>query len=412
MSRATPAMADPIFNTQSVEERKRAQQNGELFDNRRLQAVMNPRWASAALVRSSLSRQCDLLFHVYRSRNVAFEPKLLLNFPRAKPQMPHSDAANKETLGNPPRMIRVVMAVEDGSHLDTWPRWSCPFLDQDKEQCSVRKCSTERVLVSVGGFIFFVVTWSTAGSRTRLRTSFSAVFMSLSPFVAHPWPKNIGLMRPVPLRRCLDRTVKRFGLSSSSNIQGLTTMRSRAEPRSDKEGRAPQCTATTFMNLPTRGHAPQFPSWRPAQTQLKHAGHRAQTSTACMQRLQTASRPTLISQRELSELPAIHTSRHCCANAVPPFLVRCSREPAQHDSATTTTASRTSASKNRNRRWTSGCGSPPLPHLPLHGGGRAVSAHPRPPSRVVAAACVAPATFPQSPTTPPLRSPPPMPPSS
>jgi len=153
--RVTPAMADPIFNTQSVEEMKRAQQNGEPFDNGRRQAVMNPRWASTALVRSSLARLCDLLFHVYGRRYVASEPNVLLTLPRAKPQMPHGDAADKEKVGNPPRMIGLVMAVEDGSHLDTWPGSFCQFVEPGEEQCAVRTCLAERVLVSVGGFIIF-----------------------------------------------------------------------------------------------------------------------------------------------------------------------------------------------------------------------------------------------------------------
>jgi len=153
--RVTPAMADPIFNTQSVEEMKRAQQSGEPFDNRRRQAVMNTRWASTALVRSSLARLCVLLSHVYGRRYVASEPMVLLTLPRAKPQRSHGDAADKKKLGNPPRMIGVVMAVEHGSHLTTWPGSCFQFVEPGDDQCAGRTCLAERVLVSVGGSIIF-----------------------------------------------------------------------------------------------------------------------------------------------------------------------------------------------------------------------------------------------------------------
>ena len=153
--RLPPAMADPTFNTQTVKEMKRAQPNGEPLDNRRRQVVMNPRGVSTALVLSSLARLCDLLFQVYGRRCVASEPKVLLTLPRANPLMPHGDAADRSKLETPPRMIHEVMAVEDGSHLDTWPCSSCQFVKPDEEQCAVLTCLEERVLMSVGFFFAF-----------------------------------------------------------------------------------------------------------------------------------------------------------------------------------------------------------------------------------------------------------------
>jgi len=94
-------MADPFFNTQSVEARKCAKLNGEPFDNRRRQVVMNPRWASTALVWSILARLCDILFDVHGLRYVASDPNMLLTLPRAKPQMVHDDASDKGKLGTP-----------------------------------------------------------------------------------------------------------------------------------------------------------------------------------------------------------------------------------------------------------------------------------------------------------------------
>jgi len=146
VSRVTSAMAVPIFNTQSVAEMMRAKRDGEPVDEQRRPAVMSARWASTALDRSSLAHLCDILFHNYGRRYISSEPKVLLTSPRAKPQMVHGDAAAKEKLGNPPRMIGVVMAVEDGAHLDTWPGSFCNRVLPGEEQCVVRTSLAERVL--------------------------------------------------------------------------------------------------------------------------------------------------------------------------------------------------------------------------------------------------------------------------
>jgi len=133
-----PSAATPIFNTQSFSEMTRAMRDGTPSDNARRQVVMNPRLASTAIVRSSLARLCDLLFHVYGLRYEASEPNVLLTLPEAKPQMPHGDAADKDQLGNPPRMIGVVMAVEDGALLDTWPGTFCDLHKPGEQRCVVR----------------------------------------------------------------------------------------------------------------------------------------------------------------------------------------------------------------------------------------------------------------------------------
>jgi len=153
--RVPPSALTPIFNTQSVAEMTRAMRDGTPVDNARRQVVMNPRLASTAVVRSSLARLCDLLFHVYGCRYEASEPKVLLTLPEAKPQMPHGDAADKDQLENPPRMIGVVMAVEDGALLDTWPGTFCDLQKPGEERCVVRTSLAERMLVPVGGFLIF-----------------------------------------------------------------------------------------------------------------------------------------------------------------------------------------------------------------------------------------------------------------
>jgi len=47
------------------------------------------------------------------------------------------------------------MAVEDGSHLNTWLGSFCQFVQPGAEQCAVRTGLAERDLVSVGGFVIF-----------------------------------------------------------------------------------------------------------------------------------------------------------------------------------------------------------------------------------------------------------------
>jgi len=47
-------------------------------------------------------------------------------------------------------MIVVVMAIEDGSHPDNRPGSFCLLLDPGEEECAVRTCLAERVLVPVG----------------------------------------------------------------------------------------------------------------------------------------------------------------------------------------------------------------------------------------------------------------------
>jgi len=69
--------------------------------------------------------------------------------------MPHGDAADKAQLGNSPRMIGLVMAVEDGSLLDNWPGTICELHKPDEQRCVVRTSLAERTLMPVGGFLIF-----------------------------------------------------------------------------------------------------------------------------------------------------------------------------------------------------------------------------------------------------------------
>ena len=198
-----PSAATLIFNTQSVKEMTRAMPDGTPVDNARRQVVMNPRLASTAVVRSSLARLCDRRFHVYGRRYEASEPKVLLNLPEAKPQMPHGDAADKDQLGNPPRMIGVVMAVEDGSLLDTGPGTFCDLHKPGDQRCVVRTSLAERTLVPVGGFLLFRGDMvhreveNTAG-RAVLRRIHAYLTLCDSPMASEHWRDETSPVIEVP----------------------------------------------------------------------------------------------------------------------------------------------------------------------------------------------------------------------
>jgi len=160
--RVPPSAATPIFNTHSVGEITRAMRDGTPVDNARRQVVMNPRLASTAVVRSSMALLCDLLFHVSGRPYEATEPTGLLTLPEAKPQMPFGDATDEDQLANLPRMISAVMAVENGSLLDTWPGTFCDFtsLGSSGAWCG-RRWRSERSCM-LGSCSFFVGTSSAA----------------------------------------------------------------------------------------------------------------------------------------------------------------------------------------------------------------------------------------------------------
>jgi len=153
VSRVVPSAAEPIFNTQSVAEMRNAELEGAPVVRHLRQALMNPCWASSAVVKASLARICDLLFHMYGRRHVASELRLLLTLPGARPQVPHGGAADKDQLGNPHRMIGDVMAVKDDSVLDTWPGRFCDLTAPGAEQCVVRTFMVERTIVPIGGLL-------------------------------------------------------------------------------------------------------------------------------------------------------------------------------------------------------------------------------------------------------------------
>jgi len=153
VSRVVPSAAKPIFTTQSVAEMRRAELDGAPIDKHRRKVLKNPRWASTAVVKASLSRLCDLLFQFYGRRYLASETKVLLTLPGVTPQTPQGDAADKDQLGNPPPMIGVDMEVEDDSVPDTWPGRFGDLTAPGEDQCVVRTSMVEHTTVPMGGFL-------------------------------------------------------------------------------------------------------------------------------------------------------------------------------------------------------------------------------------------------------------------
>jgi len=106
--------------------------------------------------------------------------------------MPHGDAADKDQLGNPPRMIGVVMAVEDGALLDTWPETFCDLHNPGEQRCVVRTSLAERTLVPVGAFLIFRGDMvhrgveNTAG-RAILRRVHAYLTLCDSPMASEHW---------------------------------------------------------------------------------------------------------------------------------------------------------------------------------------------------------------------------------
>jgi len=171
---------------------RRSELDGAPVDKQRRQALMNPRWASNAVVKASLAPLCDLLFQIYGRRYVASEPKVLLTLPGARPQMPHGDAADKDQLGNPRRMIGVVMEVEDDAVLDAWPVWFCDLTAPGEEQCAVRTSMVERTIVPMGGAFVFRGDMEHRGVDNRalsrvLRRVYAYLSLRDAPMTSETW---------------------------------------------------------------------------------------------------------------------------------------------------------------------------------------------------------------------------------
>jgi len=138
----TAAKANAIFNTQSVDMMEELQQSEpDSVDRLRRQALL----AGPGLIDLDdiLKQLCAILFAVFGVQYEASQPKALLTLGGAKRQMPHGDVA--EPAGNPPLMVGVIFAVEDGSFLDSWPGNFCDDLWPGEVVVTVRTSEVLRL---------------------------------------------------------------------------------------------------------------------------------------------------------------------------------------------------------------------------------------------------------------------------
>jgi len=75
VSRIVPSAAQPIFNTQSVAEMRRAMLDGAPVDRQRRQAFMNRRWASTAIVNLFCFLYCFTVWLPFCRQARPFVPK-------------------------------------------------------------------------------------------------------------------------------------------------------------------------------------------------------------------------------------------------------------------------------------------------------------------------------------------------
>jgi len=138
----TAAKANAIFNTQSVDMMEELQQfEPDSVDRLRRQALL----AGPGLIDLDdiLKQLCAILFAVFGVQYEASQPKALLTLGGAKRQMPHGDVA--EPTGNPPLMVGVIFAVEDGSFLDSWPGNFCDDLWPGEDVVTLRTSEVLRL---------------------------------------------------------------------------------------------------------------------------------------------------------------------------------------------------------------------------------------------------------------------------
>jgi len=138
--------ANAIFNTQSVDVMEELQQSEpDSVDRLRRQSLL----AGPGLINlvDILKKLCGILFAVFGVQYEASQPKALLTLGGAKRQMPHGDVA--EPAGNPPLMVGVIFAVEDGSFLDSWPGNFCDDVWPGEEVVTVRTSEVLRLHIPV-----------------------------------------------------------------------------------------------------------------------------------------------------------------------------------------------------------------------------------------------------------------------
>ena len=126
-----PSMVDllgrvTIFNSTSVETINLAGRDG---DHGRSMVPLTLQLLAGCGGGPGLSKVLDAIDRVSRSLSVVFsvlyrpaKPVMLVSSPGADEQMPHCDAFRHCTVSDPPRLIGVLVAVQDGIRLPLWRR--------------------------------------------------------------------------------------------------------------------------------------------------------------------------------------------------------------------------------------------------------------------------------------------------
>ena len=140
----------PIFNSQSVVEMQRLKGDADM--GRRQLAL--PPGGGRTTIDAAIEELCMLLHATFGRRYEASLPKFLVTMDGAPTQMPHGNSADDDGLGHPPRMVSVVMAVDDRAFLDAWPGEYCDaFGEGGVEEVSTARA--QRLHIAAGGMALF-----------------------------------------------------------------------------------------------------------------------------------------------------------------------------------------------------------------------------------------------------------------
>jgi len=150
VTRVAAWKAKPIFNSQSVDEMEALGADAEVG---RRQALL-PDGPAKEAVDAAAGSLCELMHAAYGRRYMASPAKVLINLPGAPRQTPHGDTGDDKELGNPPRMVGVVMAVDDRADLDAWLDEYCDDVNDDSIEV-VSSARAHRVHITAGGIVLF-----------------------------------------------------------------------------------------------------------------------------------------------------------------------------------------------------------------------------------------------------------------
>jgi len=139
-----------IFNSQSVVEMQWLKGDADM-GRRQLKL---PPGGGRTTIDAAIEELCRWLHATFGRRYEASPPKVLVTMDGAPKQMPHGDSADDEGLGHPPRIVSVMMAVDDRAFLDAWPGEYCDdFGEGGVEEVSTARA--QRLHIAAGGVALF-----------------------------------------------------------------------------------------------------------------------------------------------------------------------------------------------------------------------------------------------------------------